>query len=483
MTVMRTLQAVALTTWITACRTPDERLDAGPLVPDATSVRTIVGQRLVHYVSGAGVTSLPDFPEGAKISALVFDGETHFQAIPGTINPDGTFAIPRVPVGSYLLVTEADGVRSVLATSAAAVDLSREMFGRPGLSDTTLRAFSLNATGLDPWQVEDRFAVGCPNTGAAYVFAGATALAAGVTDGNFTVYSFAGLDSALGDEVYALQLRALPIPGGSARAVSRAALLAPFTLLPGTSVSTMLSVAPQQTFRLTVDQLAFATLGALVGPSTYDGEVSATVYARPWAVTEGDWFGVRLVTFQGDGTEAIDVDVSFGNPFPEAWPLARATFVVHPAWLVAPDSPWSEGIEMPVRTWQVEPPTTATATPIVTPVRDLRINGWDATLPWPVDADPVLSWDPPPEGTATGYRVSRVGVSYLPGVGTVYGPTEQLTTTATEVRFPWTPAVGDFTVFVVTALWAPGIDLTITPHLRGESYAESSAITAVMTAN
>jgi hypothetical protein len=89
----------------------------------------------------------------AAVAALVPDGAGGFRRYPGIFQADGSYAIPGVPAGTYLLeLVEGSGLVRHVETSASTVDLGYDRLGRSDLAPATLATpVTFELSGLEPW--------------------------------------------------------------------------------------------------------------------------------------------------------------------------------------------------------------------------------------------------------------------------------------------------------------------------------------------
>jgi hypothetical protein len=92
-------------------------------------------------------------PPFATVSALVPGAAGSWNTYAGTFTASGSFSIPNVPAGTYLLsFTDGSGVHTLVETASSTVDLGYDVLGR---SDATRPAAStpvtLDVSGLTAW--------------------------------------------------------------------------------------------------------------------------------------------------------------------------------------------------------------------------------------------------------------------------------------------------------------------------------------------
>src|SRR6185436_19269472 len=97
-----------------------------------SGTRTVTGIARDTWISSTTRQTLPSDLHTGPIEALVDNGSGGFAALPGSYAPDGTFTIPNVPVGEYILhARSVDQPHVMIVTSSSAPDLGRKLGGIP----------------------------------------------------------------------------------------------------------------------------------------------------------------------------------------------------------------------------------------------------------------------------------------------------------------------------------------------------------------
>jgi hypothetical protein len=143
----------ALSSIVAESKTVSATLPQGPIPSQPVVVfmapppTGVTGTRAIHHVTDYGVVDRPVDLSGVIIGAYV-PGDGGYAYYAGTGTDAGTFQIPGVPAGPYLLRFGA----SYVATASRTVDLSSASLGRPDTvpagSGTRLH---VQLTGLTPW--------------------------------------------------------------------------------------------------------------------------------------------------------------------------------------------------------------------------------------------------------------------------------------------------------------------------------------------
>ena len=124
--------------------------------------RAVTGARLVTYWpdTGAQAIAAPDVA-GAQVKAIASAGGVTYA---GTFALDGSFSIPNVPTGNYLLRLDANGVRTFVDASSSNIDLGYDALGRAGLVPATgATPVSVNVSGLTAWSAGDQIQITSSN--------------------------------------------------------------------------------------------------------------------------------------------------------------------------------------------------------------------------------------------------------------------------------------------------------------------------------
>ena len=124
------------------------------LIGPPSTTRTVTGVGQVTWISATTRTSVANDYSNLVIEALVDDGQGHVTAYPGAGSAQGTFTIPNVPVGKYMLHTGT----SYVVTDSNAPDLGTLDGGRPPslqLAYTGKSVLNMSLSGLAPWTTND----------------------------------------------------------------------------------------------------------------------------------------------------------------------------------------------------------------------------------------------------------------------------------------------------------------------------------------
>ncbi|SEL44139.1 hypothetical protein SAMN05444354_10647 [Stigmatella aurantiaca] len=463
---------------------------------------TVHGVRNIHHVSSNGSIQEVPWPATATLGAWVPNADgIGYTWHAATSSTDGTFQIPGVASGPYLLQDNT----AYMWTSSRTPDLSRATLGRPGVpSEPEGTQLTFQLSGLSPWQTGEDLQLHSPETGLSYFSLSCTnpyvsGPAVGETVFNSTVnytVSFRNcgshpirFDPAAGDTLYATQFVSRLDEGGTQsflelrRGVQVAAptakngtLLLSATLAPlpttshsvsyGTASFEALALAAHPTATLDANRIFLGTLPAYTRFGAYVGWpdlVQAT-----WPLNRG--------TFQAA--------LTFGNPYPATWDRfitaltsSRISYSVD-----LPDGGTATPLLHLVATYAQEPLSasgTSTLTAQVGPPRDVRLNQTVATTPLTgVGLAPLASWTAPALGTPHYYSLRLYELSANAAKKTRRQLVASFLTDQTQIRLPPGPLMQDKSYYLeVTAIFSPGTS-TGKPFLLAPVFHSASAVTS-----
>jgi len=395
-------------------------------------------------VDGSTVTKPADLT-GMPIQALVQEG-SDWTTYLGTGHSDGTFTIPGVPEGPYVLAMPP----FYRYTSSREVDLQNDFIGRSDAAESTSATLEGSLQGLAPWVSSDDIWWFCPGSGGAVssdmaAVAGATSLVAqkGAWLGGL-------VDGSKGDVLYATQAEQVQAPGGhQVKILTRSTSFTGVEMANGevTSVSgTMAPPSAVESVALDLRMSQFAALLPQVNPTAMDQGATARVSTAPGVTVTGLLgMNANLLTFSGPGKDVNLGSVKYGNPFPAAW--GQVLFVYEQAVVPMPGAGAAGAISV------LEPIEQAAAGPIrpvLTPVQEVKVEGQSAFGALSgISTTPTLTWSAPAVGTPSSYAVS---LYQLPSTSVAV-----LFTTETSMTLP--PGLleeGNAYYFQITALAANG---------------------------
>ncbi len=423
----------------------------------AECVRDVVGTSVVRFAREAG-TSPDGWGAWDGASALVPLAAGGYKTIAGTLGSSGAYSIPGVPVGAYLLALQFGGGVWASRTSASTTSGGWDIAGRDGITyGASSTPVTFNVTSPAAWTSGDYASVSSPNLALNQWPAGP---AAGQTTGT-AVVDFGGLplpSAAENDVVYVARVKHGSQAGlaWGPDVVVEGKALAPFTVADGTpqSVAANLVALPlDKTLSVVwpVPSYALAAIGVAPGGAV-DGHY-LFVDPNPYPSHDARMRLADLVyAFAAPSGGEASINVSYGNPFPAAWPLVltAVTDVVFTKMAPGATTPLTWYINVRSE-WNVNALPMGKLEPVVSPVRSLKINGLDAMVNRTgVGTSPVLSWIAPLRGVPTDYQV------YVNRLDNVGGVTERtfmgrFTTSLTSLELPPGVLTAGSTYYLVVA--------------------------------
>jgi hypothetical protein len=360
---------------------------------------------------------------------------------------------------------------------------------------------TINATGLDPWQLADELGILSSNAGALLIGTQVVPINVGDTAivGRTINWSEPLIDAAKGDSALVFQLsnKIADPPGsnGGYVALIKAGVATPFAMAEGaaTAMTVELADVPQSSaLTVHVQRSQFDALRAQVGPGAQPPQrfqQSLFIHALPRAQQRGFFNDAPRVAwfFASAGTEDYDQSFTYGNPFKtagigwDAFMIARHNFfvpVLAAGATTAVDLSVGFRAQLPVAALAVD----GTIAPVITPVRNVKIAGLDLMTPQTgVGLTPTITWDAPAIGAPTCYsvRLRQVGVN---GATTTVPVVATFLTTATSLTLPGTLlSSGSSYLLDIEAQAIPDYQGTNAPFVNGLPAAFADAATAQFT--
>ena len=447
--------------------------------------RTVSGTRIGHYKDGPVPLDLSTL----TIAAFVPNGAGGYNVLSGTGTVNGTFTIPNVPFGFYLLqfgsrylwtnntVVNGDFIQDYRSSIVAA-------------DDSTTLTFDL--ANLNPWQSNDVFEVVCPNNLTYGTYSGTVGDTAFTGTFNYDVIpGNANLsDATLGDRYFIAQLVTQNLGDYPFTALAR--FLAPPKFTQEQSSDTpvtgaLKTVAQTNQFEANVNgaDLLAQALAANPGATLNSSVVALSVY--PGRFAHGPNTDTSdLVLYNGVPTIETNGDlgpVFYGNPYPPSkFPVyVSYSYTAQTSYLV-PGATNPTSINTTVYTNTINlPTTTRPMKPLVTVVNNPSVGGLNFFGNHTrVGLTPLLKWSPPSVGRATYYLVSVYQLSNNEG-STVATRIARLNTQATALLVPpGLVSTGQVYVFVISAYYIPGLNFAKTPFFLGSTTAFAQAISGMM---
>lgn len=455
---------------------------------EVPTTRAVTGTDIGHYKNGPSPVDL----SVVTVAAFVPNGLGGYNKISGSGTKKGTFSIPNVPFGPYLLQLGS----SFLVTSNTVVDEDFDSDyrsnGVPANPSTTV---TFDLANLESWQSTDVFEMVCPNNSAYAEFDGTTGETAFTGTFPYAQFITENLsDGSQGDRYVILQLSTQDVGGYSFSGASRAFFPPKFTQAQGsdTPVNGALTSLPQKyEFEANINGADLTGQAVSANPNATLIVTNVVLDAYPGSVAKGertatpDLIGYNLSWFASGPNITTNTDfgtISYGNPFPTTWPL----FDIY-AWLaqtnyVAPGA--TNGVSLVT---YVEGNNTALPTP-TRPIKPLvgvvasptmnGLNFFDNLSH--LGVTPTLRWSPPIVGKATFYEVDIFQLSNQGG-NTAETAFYAVRTPSTTLTIPeGLLSAGQGYVFVIRAWYVSGLNFAKTPFMSGPVSAFTDVISGLM---
>lgn len=369
----------------------------------------------------------------------------------------GTFTIPAVPNGPYILLDQFRFGSNASSTPNAWVfyeetsrqlPIVRESFGRSwvnqgGVINPTTLTVTVN--GLTPWVSTDKLSLWVPNLGldlfdyASFAQFGSAPTVGATSTTHAINYSLlndtALINASQGDLAYAVQTRVTTAGAVVTETIVASSVFSPFTLSSGqpASISATLSSPPSFTQPLSWDLNAFSAVQAQL-PAGTNPSGTLRVFTYPVAnVAKG--FEVLKLTVPAGTTPPTSVTIA--SPLATSWAhWGSVSFTVAGTRLAPGATTGQFNVGGLFRRAPLSALTGSPITPLLGPVRSPTINGLDLNQPQTgVGLTPVIAWLPPSLGTATRYTLSVYSLETI-GTDTRVRSSRDYITRATSVRVP-----------------------------------------------
>lgn len=450
-------------------------------------------------------------------SALVPQSDGSIVRLQGATNPDGTFSIPDVPGGYYWLQLSATGS---YWTSTSSFDAGVDIVGNPlkriAQSATTL---NINVTGLDPIQPQDVLTLQSNTRGFGFGFIPDAATGSTSLNTAYPLDSF--FDYSQTNTIFLNQYEPVTSGAFSGLGLGPSLTLSNVTITTGAAntISGTLTPSPQGSIALNIKGSAWATNYLNVAPTAptpllTDYSVSAQPFVTDRLATSlisslgpdltmlvptGTLLGRALpppyFCEQTSGLAPItnffslpviltDQDfgtISYGDPFPAAWPRVFQ-FCQHATVQIArPGSTVSDTFLLTFGQRTTLP--TAPIAPLIGPLQNPMINGSSLFQSATLNSTAVnLSWTAPTGAQPFGYYVTVFQLVTTPSGLTTYEAVARFGTAKTTMSVPLLNASSTY-IFMITA-WADGVANMETSPLRSQlPVAHSTVISTPITIN
>lgn len=431
------------------------------------STRTVSGTRIGHYKNGPVPVDLST----TTIAALVPNGSGGYNVIAGTGTSSGTFSIPNVPTGYYLLQIGAVYVW----TSNTVVDGDFIADYRSDIvaanSNTTV---TFDLTNLHSWQSTDWLELVCPNN---LTFEGPFPGTVGETTFTGTFPYFGNLSVASeGDQYYVAQLITENLGGYPFTGLGRYFAPPKFNQAQGSDTpinGRFKTVVRNLKFVANINGADLTAQALAANPAAVLVETSAGLSVYPGSFAHGQNTDTTDLVIQESPpfltTNGKLGQVSYGNPYPSKWPKVVAYFWLANTSYTAPGA--TNSAPLLTYTYGVTdtlPTSTSPIKPLVGVVNSPLVNGKNFfTNQTGVGLTPILKWSPPTVGPANNYLVFIYQLSNSGG-NTLITDIANFKTQGRSLRVPsGVLTAGQAYVFVVEAWNIPGVNFAKTPFLFG----------------
>jgi hypothetical protein len=455
---------------------------------DSNSTRNVSGHEIVHYKNGPVPVDLSAVP----IAAYVPTGSS-YNVITGAGTSTGTFTIPGVPKGFYLLQFGS----SYLWTSNTMVDLDfNENYRSTGVAANSSTQITFDLTNLNAWQSTDAFEIVCPNNAAFestddYLYGAGTPGETAFTG----TYPYVGnlSDASLKDQYYTEDLVTQEVGGYPFPALAGYYAPPKFTQAQGSDISidgNFKTIPQTNAFEANINGADLAAQAVAANPNATLTNTGIALDVHPGSLAKGDSTSTPdLILYEGfDGGAPLITSngdlgpVSYGNPYPASWPLFVGYTYYAATNVLAPGATNNAQVLTYVETITTNlPSTTSPLTTIVGVVQNPSISGTSFfTNQSGVGLTPLLQWSAPSVGTATYYQVTVDQLTNNSG-NTEYATIATLSTQQTSLQIPTGVLTsGQAYVFIVTATYVSGLNFARTPYFYGPTTAWAQVLSGVI---
>lgn len=422
---------------------------AGP----PSSTRTVTGVGQTTWISATTRVSQPIDFSADVIEALVMDPTTgDVTAYPGTAGTGvaaGTFTIPNVPVGEYILHWRTH----YIVTSSNTPDLGNLRGGRPPAERTPLTSatmLSLSVTNLEPWAPTtngfleffstetnmwdfgtDQYGTlpaGATSTSLSFDLRNVTTVRSGSNPGGSEIHGSAG------DSAYLGQLAARTSSNGTPYlAMTRLAALPSFDLVSGATISvtaTMSDVSAVKTISYDYRGSLFREAVAAGNPQQGSFSGSTFVFGQPGSAEDGFYSSNADLLWLPElgASDVVTGTMTYGSPANAGlagdwgelfWVSAVASGGERNEWLTS------------VASAQAGPIVPKASVPT-----GITLDGLPFYSGGAIGATATLAWTRGPIGVPTFYRVALAEVVANGSGRPTFLGVGSFTTTSTTLRFP-----------------------------------------------
>lgn len=435
------------------------------------------------------------------VAALVPQPDGSFQSLSGTVGANGGFEIPNVPAGYYWLKL---GPRDTYWTSSSTFDVGSDIFAPVAnvtTPTTSTTYINFNFTSLDAVSASGLLEGDSPESGGLRFWASTNA-GSTTTSGGLVIGS--NLDFSVIKNAFVRQYEPASFGPVNGYVLGPELTLSNLSLTTGghNTISGALNPAVPASINLSVQGSAWTPLFDHVAPTTptmTGGGFYLSV--QPYIATDGPNVSLSnpidliwpkanssssfftSITCSANPPLTTDVEggtVQYSDPFPSTW---RRIFRVCQTASVAVPTPGGSTQSITLTNTQTTSLPTATVKPLLSGVRNPKINGADLFTASTVSSTGVtLSWDPPAIGTPIGYDVAIMSPTTLPNGTVNYLSLTTLDTAKTLMTIPPNLlASGRTYLFVITSLADGMANIETSPHRSSLPTASADVISAPIT--
>jgi len=474
----------AFTGWSGECSGTGTCAVNGNQAVGATFVPYATGSMVNRYFTDSGAVLSPVDLTAGVVQLQAWLADANLTPAPVTVNADGTYALPTVPIGTeYYLsmgnVPLGGGPPFIIDTSAPILDLGTDLLGRPtvAIASTDPTTLVFDGTGLSPWQPHDYLEVFSINAGLVFPInfvlpfdddsysggptdpgalnfpsPGATSLASASLDyfqdcmdqGCSSTGPVPLVDARAGDSTSVTQLATQSAGGFEYQALASKFELSGVTMADGATTTLSGVFAPvSQDATLTLNWRLSQFYAAMIAaqPATSHQQQALNLEAAVGGVQGPDLIESTPAVSAAD---TGPVTLSYGDPFPAEWTR----------WLYVADSYAVCGYSIGGATekclghgqWQIADLATfpgGDIVPIIGPPSAPMVNGQDASVPsggavpvvTGVGLTPTISWTAPSIGTPSLFGINIVQL-FVHNGATKSRPVAFLRMASTGVRVP-----------------------------------------------
>lgn len=473
---------------------------------------SIAGTQLGTYWTDGGTVTVPY--SGASVQAIFGPLAAPTATLSTTVS-NGAFLFLNTPVAtSYWLRFQgsaAGSVPSYVESGASAIDLGQDVLGRTDAARrTAFTSVGFTLSGLTAWTPGTDGLECTSSNGSSVAYLFGTSIGAGIDPfpaGTTSISprrswpSYAGLiDASRGDVAVFHQLVSHSVTVGgvtypysvaenayttNAFTVTNGATTANAVTVPMTPIATGASLAVDWRGSQFAAHLAEMGPSAVATGSTVavEGAARDPIGGVPLLSGYGGWPDL-LVLGGLPGTDVNLGTLSFGNPFPAPWGLFRLVRYEGGVSLLAAGATTPKAIGTFIESLERFPVAAGPIIPAITPVRNVRLNGLDASAGVRgVTTSPTITWDEP--------TVFPVGSSYIVWVNrlstdatgaTVATAVASFRTSNRSLQLPPGILAGDSEYYLhVTATWDPSAPVATRPFRYGAPQASASYVSGIFT--